>query len=53
MDSINQHIRKFSIVLDTNVLYAAPVRDIILRLAEKKLFQSIGANRSYKSWVVT
>jgi len=38
MDSINQHIRKFSIVLDTNVLYAAPVRDIILRLAEKETF---------------
>jgi len=38
MDSINQHIKKFSIVLDTNVLYSAPVRDIILRLAEKETF---------------
>jgi len=38
MDSINQHISKFSIIIDTNVLYSAPLRDIILRLAEKETF---------------
>lgn len=38
MDSINQHISKFSIVLDTNVLFSAPARDTILRLAEKETF---------------
>lgn len=38
MDSINQHISKFSIIIDTNVLYSAPLRDILLRLAEKETF---------------
>lgn len=38
MDSINQNISKFSIIIDTNVLYSAPLRDILLRLAEKETF---------------
>lgn len=29
----------FSALIDANVLYPVPVRDILLRLAEKKLFR--------------
>lgn len=39
MDSINTHITKFSVFLDTNVLYKSHIRDLILRLSRKDTFK--------------
>ena len=39
MDSINYQIAKYAVFIDTNVLYSAYVRDLILRLALADTFR--------------
>jgi len=38
MDSINNHIAKFSVFVDSNVLHQEFLRDLILRLSTKNTF---------------
>lgn len=45
------HSPKFVAVLDANVLYSAPLRDFLLRLAEAGLYKPKWTNEIQEEWI--
>ena len=45
------HLGRFSAVLDANVLFPAPVRDLLLRLAELDLYRPKWTEEIHDEWI--
>ena len=45
------HSARFNVILDANVLYPAPLRDFLLRLAEQELYKPKWSARIQNEWI--